>query len=141
MKQKVGPMNNTIRIKDELSFNFNQVTTPYFTLDFRSGFVTPREIIRERVFSEVQNYNEMRPEFFYGLVQPAESERVLNGFRMRAKKEINPQNQYQKAIEAFEQNGFIMLVNDLQIETLDEQIEIEPDMEITFLKLVPLVGG
>ena len=60
---------------------------------------------------------------------------------MRERKKIDAQQQYNNAVKAFEGNGFIMLVDDLQIETLDEQLEIEPDMEITFLKLVPLVGG
>lgn len=134
-------MRNTVRIKDELSFNFDKPNEYFFTLDFPSKFVTPREIIRERVFCEVKDYNEKTPEVFNGLVQPTGAERVLNGFRMREKKKIDAQEQYKRAIEAFERNGFIMLVDDLQIETLDEQIEIEPEMEITFLKLVPLVGG
>jgi hypothetical protein len=111
------------------------------TLDFPSKLVTPREIIRERVFLEVQNYNEKMPEIFNGLVQPTGTERILNGFKMRNKKKIDAQQQYKKAIESFEGNGFIMLVDDIQIETLDEQIEIEPNLSITFLKLVPLVGG
>jgi hypothetical protein len=134
-------MKNTIKIKDELSFNLANPAEYSMTLDFQSKFVTPREIIRERVFREVQNYNEKTPEIFNGLVQPTGAERVLNGFKMRERKKIDAERQYKNAVEAFERNGFIMLVDELQIETLDEQIEIEPDMEISFLKLVPLVGG
>jgi hypothetical protein len=134
-------MINTIKIKDEFSFNFDGANDYFMTLDFASKFVTPRQIIRERIFREVQNYNEKTPEVFNGLVQPTGAERILNGFKMRERKKIDAQQQYKHAVEAFERNGFIMLVDDLQIETLDEQIEIEPDMEISFLKLVPLVGG
>jgi hypothetical protein len=134
-------MKNTITIKDELSFNFGGVNEYSITLDFPSKFVTPREIIRERVFREVQSYNEKTPEIFNGLVQPTGAERILNGFKMRERKKINAERQYKQAVKAFEQNGFILLVDNLQIETLDEQIEIEPDMEISFLKIVPLVGG
>ena len=134
-------MKNTIKIKDELSFNFGNTVEYSMTLDFQSKFVTPREIIRERVFREVQSYNEKTPEIFNGLVQPIGAERILNGFKMRERKKIDAEQQYKNAVESFERNGFIMLVENLQIETLDEQIEIEPDMEISFLKLVPLVGG
>ncbi len=134
-------MINTLRIRDALSFDFSKAETNFITLNFPADFVTPREIIRERVFSEVENFNKKKPEIFSGFVQPTGAEKILNGFRMRERKAIDPQEQYKKAVEAFERNGFIMLVDGLQIETLDERIEIEPDMEITFLKLVPLVGG
>lgn len=134
-------MLNTLRIRDEISFAGSSADAYSITLNFPTSFVTPREIIRERVFSEVQAYNDKQPDVFYGLIQPTGTERLLNGFKVREKKRIDPQDQYSKAVEAFEHNGFVMLVDDLQIETLDEQIEIEPDMEITFLKLVPLVGG
>lgn len=45
------------------------------------------------------------------------------------------------ALEAFERNGFILLVEDRQVETLEEEIRVRPDTQVTFLKLVPLVGG
>ena len=134
-------MINVIKIRDRQSFSFDDVNQGYITLNFPTGLVTPREIIRERVFREVLDYNEKKPEIFSGLVQPVGAERILNGFKMREKKEIDPQEQYKKAVEAFESNRFVMLVDDFQIETLDEQIEIERDVEVTFLKLVPLVGG
>ena len=134
-------MINTLRIRDALSFDFSKSESQFITLNFPADFVTPREIIRERVFTEAQNYNEKKPEIFSGFVQPSGAEKILNGFRMRERKEIDPQAQYNRAVEAFERNGFVMLVDGLQIETLDEQIEIEPDMEVTFLKLVALVGG
>ena len=34
-----------------------------------------------------------------------------------------------------------MLVDDRQVDELDEEIEIRPDTTVTFLKLVPLLGG
>lgn len=134
-------MLNTLRIRDEVSFGLAPADEYSFTLNFPTNFVTPREVIRERVFSEVEAFNNEMPEVFRGLIQPTGTERLLNGFKVRERKQIDPQEQYAKAVEAFEHNGFVMLVDDLQIETLDEQIEIEPGMEITFLKLVPLVGG
>jgi hypothetical protein len=134
-------MLNSLRIRDDVSFGLRPDDAYSITLNFPTNFVTPREIIRERVFSEVNAFNSQMPEIFRGLVQPTGTEKLLNGFKVRERKKIDPQEQYSKAVEAFEHNGFVMLVDDLQIDTLDEQIEIGPDMEITFLKLVPLVGG
>ncbi|MCM2389342.1 hypothetical protein [Streptomyces albipurpureus] len=48
---------------------------------------------------------------------------------------------YERAIEAFGRNGFLVLVGDRQIVELDEPIEIAEAPEVIFLKLVPLVGG
>lgn len=134
-------MTYSLRVRDEVSFNIDGDEDYFLTLTFPQTFVTPREIIQERVLSEVRSHNEKRSDVFRGLVQPVGAERVLNGFKMREWKKIDENEQYSKAIQAFERNGFVMLVDGLQIETLDEQIEIEPNMEVSFLKLVPLVGG
>jgi len=114
---------------------------PRFTLRLASERVTAREIIDRRVREEVATYNANRPGHFYGLVQPTESERLLNGYRLRHAKLIDADEQCAKAIEAFDRNGFLLLVNDRQVESLDEPLLIGERAEVTFLKLVPLVGG
>lgn len=45
------------------------------------------------------------------------------------------------AVAAFEANGFVMLVDDLQVESLDEAVDVTDDTVVMFLRLVPLVGG
>lgn len=45
------------------------------------------------------------------------------------------------ALAEFERNGFIVLVGDHQAESLDEAFLIQPDTQVSFVKLVPLVGG
>jgi hypothetical protein len=45
------------------------------------------------------------------------------------------------ATNAFEQNGFLILINNQQAENLDEPIVIGPDTQVSFVTLVPLVGG
>lgn len=133
-------MLTTLNIKDESTFGAN-VPDYFFTLDFPSNRVTVREIIERRVREEVENFNSAQPEIFQGLVQPSFSERVLNGFKFKEKKLIDWREQYKKAVEAFERNGFILLVDDLQVDDLEQIIEIEAKTSVTFLKLVPLVGG
>jgi hypothetical protein len=112
-----------------------------FTLNFPSDRISVREVIETRIREEVENYNAMQPEVFRLFVQPNFAERVLNGFRFKEKKKIDWREQYKKAIESFERSGFILLVDDLQVEDLNQIIEIEAKTSVTFLKLVPLAGG
>ena len=65
----------------------------------------------------------------------------MNGFKLKAKRKIDWQEQFQRACESFERNGFFVLVGDRQAVTLDENFEVKVDTEISFVKLVPLVGG
>lgn len=115
--------------------------TPACTLDFPGERVSVRELIRRRVHQEVRDYNLRRPELFQGLVQPVDAERTLNGYRLRAPRRIDWEEQADRATEAFERNGFIVLVDDRQAAGLDEEIAIGVDTAVSFLRLVPLVGG
>jgi hypothetical protein len=112
-----------------------------FTLDCLTERMTVREVIRARIYQEVQDYNQRQPEYFRGLVEPADAERVLNGYKIKANRKIDLQEQYQKAIEAFGRNGFFVLVGDKQAEALDQEFEIKADTEVSFVRLMPLVGG
>ena len=73
------------------------------------------------------------------LIQPEESERILNGVRERPLPDW--EKQFAKAITAFRGNGFLVLIDGRQITDLDETIRLTAQSQITFLKLVPLVGG
>ncbi|MDQ1026638.1 hypothetical protein QF035_004220 [Streptomyces umbrinus] len=100
-----------------------------------------RELIRRRVFQEVAEFNARTPEVFQGLVQPNDTERVLNGYALRTPRRIDPEAQTELALKAFAGNGFLVLVGDRQFTDLDEEIELKLGTEVTFLKLVALVGG
>ena len=49
--------------------------------------------------------------------------------------------QFDKAVEAFRHNGFLLLVDDRQLVGLDEKVHLRGGSEVTFLRLIPLVGG
>ena len=59
----------------------------------------------------------------------------------RARRRVDPQRQIALAEQAFRGNGFVVLVGDRQIEELDDEVDLRRNTEVTFLKLVPLVGG
>jgi hypothetical protein len=103
--------------------------------------LTVRELIIRRVHDEVTAYNARQDGLYQGLVQPTESERVLNGYRLRLTKLIDAEQQVYRALEAFQNNGFFLLVNDRQAESLDEEIWLGAGATASFVKLTQLVGG
>ena len=103
--------------------------------------LTVRELIAQRVTDEVSAYNTQQSGMFRGLVQPTESEQVLNGYRVRPSRQLDAEQQVYRALEAFQRNGFVLLVNDRQAESLDEAVWLGEGATASFVKLTPLVGG
>jgi hypothetical protein len=134
----------TLTIRDETP---GAPTFHEWTLEVLTERVTVRELIRSRVYQEVQDFNQavegdraqMRE--YRGLVQPTDAERTLNGYRLKKSRQIDWKEQFERAVEAFERNQVLVLVNDCQAESLEEEIVIQPGTEVTFLRLTMLVGG
>lgn len=128
----------TLTIRDETAFGDEENS---FTLEFLTEHVTVREVIRSRVYKEVQLYNAMQTEYFHGLVEPNDAEKTLNGYKLRTKRPIDWEAQYILALKAFHNNGFFILVDDSQVEDINQIVEIRYNTRVSFVKLVPLVGG
>ena len=128
----------TITLYDETTLGEKSLG---LTLVLPTQRITPRELIQQRIDREVNNYNQNQSQPFQGLVQPSDSERLLNGYKLRTARKIDRVQQFELAITAFRNNGFILLVNDLQIEDLDVDLELDDNSIVSFLKLIPLVGG
>jgi hypothetical protein len=136
-------MTVTLTVRDESTSGKIYHEMP---LEFPSERITVRDLIRERVYQEVQDFNRSHGErVFRGLVQPTDTERVLNGeraeYRLKAHREIAWKSQFEKAIAAFESNGFFILIDNDQAESLDQEFEIGHGTQVSFIKLTPLVGG
>lgn len=112
-----------------------------WNLELLDETLTLRELIRRRIYQEVTEFNAKQALSFQGLVQPNDTERTLNGYRLQRAHKLDWQVQYEKAIEAFSRRGFIVLVNERQVENLDATVALPAGSEVTFFKLVPLVGG
>ena len=128
----------TLTVRDETTAG---ETTGELVLEFLTERITVRELIRSRVYQEVKDHNTAPQGTFRGLVQPVEAERALNGFTMKQPRQVDWDAQYEKAIEAFEGHRILVLVDDRQAESLDDEIVIQPSTQVSFLKLTPLVGG
>ena len=103
--------------------------------------LTARDLIAERVRAECdRRLVDREGRFSTPLVQPTAEEAALNGEMPRAAK-VNPERQVSRALEGFERNAFILLLDDRQVENLDDQVQLGPKTVVTFLRLTPLVGG
>jgi hypothetical protein len=131
-------VSTTLTIRDEST---SGDTLHEFALEVLTERITVRELIRSRVYQEVQDYNRQQPQVFRGLVQPSDAEATLNGYTVRKARTIDWKKQFDKAVEAFETNGILILVGDRQAVSLDEEIVVRPDTTVSFLRLMPLVGG
>lgn len=127
-----------IKIKDETGIGkmVNELN-----LLINAEMLTAEELICRRIHFEVEKYNAHKGEYFNGLIQPTDSEKILNGYKMKEKKAIDPELQVKKALEAFNSNGFFIITNNRQLENLEEHILVDDNLEISFIKLVQLVGG
>ena len=78
-------MPTTLAIRDE---TLSGEPSREWVLDVPTETMTVRELIRSRVYQEVQDYNlntnVQRGAVFQGLVQPDDAEKVLNGWRLRS---------------------------------------------------------
>ena len=136
-------MSATLTVRDETPAGG---VTNEWSLEFLSETISVRDLIRERVYQEVQDHN-IRPQAggaYRGLVQPEGYAQAPSGPKARAKGEPRPidwKKQYETAVEAFEANQVLILINDRQAESLDQTFTIGPESAVTFLRLTLLVGG
>jgi hypothetical protein len=138
-------------------------------LELPAERMTARDLIRCRIEADVAIHNAAERARFDGeiaaqeanretnrdprnqwLVTPGAIERALNGPRgvygpgVKARKRmtsIKSEPLIAVALEAFARNGFFMIFDGRQIVDLDEVLTVEQDSTVTFLRLVPLVGG
>lgn len=131
----------SVLVRDESTGHSDHST---ITLDFPSELITIRELIRERVYQEVQDYNARQDGSFRGLVQPIDSTPAPQrprGYALKPGRPIDWKQQFEHACAAFASNRVLILVGDRQATSLDEQVTLSRGVEVTFLRLVPLVGG
>ncbi len=136
-------------------------------LELPSERITARDLIRRRIEAELSKHNSTEQARFadevteYGLarakpndwlVRPGETERALNGERgdygprpgatSPTPVSLADVDRYvATAFAAFERNGFFMIFDGRQVTDLDEMLTVEKESALTFIRLVPLVGG
>ncbi|MBD0831496.1 hypothetical protein [Aestuariibaculum sediminum] len=104
--------------------------------------ISVKDIIAARVEYEVNAYNKRLPEYFKGLIQPSDAEKTINGFRMKKRdSKIDVEKQVFIAYDAFQKNGYFVIIDDQQADDLEQEVLVNSETSISFIKLTPLVGG
>lgn len=110
-------------------------------LELESEIITIKELIRLRVHAEVERYNTQSNQGFQGLVQPSQEEHQRNQSLKNKKRLVDAEQQFYVALEAFQNNGFFVLVDNQQVSDLATEIILTQNTAVSFIKLTPLVGG
>jgi hypothetical protein len=99
--------------------------------------ITLRALIEQRVREEVARWNAggERPRLF----EPTGAEAELNAPPRR--RVVVADTHTARALAAFEAGRILVLADARQITSLDDEIAIGPDTVVSFIKLMPLVGG
>ncbi len=107
-----------------------------FSMNVLKDRLTVRELIRARVYQEVNDYKLVKTEKAADLTKS-----LVKPDKNRDLKDIDLEQQVQIACKAFESNQIIILINEKQADSLDDQIELTDESVVSFLKLTQLVGG
>lgn len=127
-----------ILIKDE---QLNGTITNQFEIKIETEIISVQELIEIRVIHEVESYNKKLPEYYKGLIEPTDAEKTLNGYKLKKRQVIDSEKQVYIALDAFQKNGFFILVDNTQLEELNDEIKLKANSSISFVKLTPLIGG
>lgn len=128
----------SISIKDK---TFGGDITNEITVFLERELTTVKDIIEARVYAEVAMHNSKLPEYFRGLVQPTDAERTLNGYKLKGVRKVDPEQQVFIALNAFQRNGFFVLIDNQQATALEQEVLVNPQTSISFIKITQLVGG
>ena len=107
-------------------------------LEFEAEYISVQELIEARIKEEISRYNKNVDGYKRGLVLPTDLEERLNKFR---RPKVDEEKQIYVALEAFQKNGFFILIDDEQVETLEQKVLVNESTAVSFIKLTPLVGG
>lgn len=115
----------------------------HLALSFDQTEITVAHLISERVRFEVARQNEQIENRFY-LILPSEKETFLNqkvNAPQPKRPSIDAEKQIYIALDAFQKNHFLVLIDNRQAEQLTETIVLNDFTQVSFVKMTPLVGG
>jgi len=126
---------NTLNITDESAAGqiLNKIS-----LQFEAEYITVMQLIEARIRAEINRYQKGVDTYTKALVLPNDIEKRLN---TKGDNKFDVEKQLYVALEAFKNNGFFILVDDEQVDTLEQKFLVDESTQVSFIKLTPLVGG
>jgi hypothetical protein len=110
----------TITLHDETTAGTTAATP--LTLHLLSESISVRELIRSRVYQEVDDFNRKQRTNAQTLPRPrpTHAERKLNGqYKLKSPRQIDWKAQFEKAYDTFEQNCILNLIDKQQAPDID----------------------
>ncbi len=129
---------NILRIRDETAMG--QVIYE-FDLLLSKPQVSVKEIISERVKLEVENYRNKKKSKGYSLFEVDKVEQILNKYDLKTTSKLDIEKQVAIALRAFDSNEFFIIIDNTQVDSLEQRVDITDNLQVSFLKLVPIMGG
>jgi hypothetical protein len=123
-----------INIFDKDTSNISEINH-ILKLAITESHITVEDLIKRRVREEYLKYrndDKARP-----LIK--RSEKSLKNLTTTTEEVIA--KLAEDALTAFQNNGFFIIFNDRQLESLRETVELRETNSVEFFKLVPLIGG
>jgi lambda repressor-like predicted transcriptional regulator len=103
-----------------------------------------RDLVARRKLDAEQTRRALDRQYHSGeeIIAKAEHSTVKNPSR-RATDPVKKRSaaEVRKALSAFDSRSYYVTVDGRQVERLDDVIELRPDSKVTFIRLMPLVGG
>jgi len=124
-----------------------------FYLSLSLPSTTVRNLIEQRVRTEFEAIQKEEKLKGIAMFDVSETEKMLNNHAKatvdsgqtradgKSKFELELDTHIKNALLGFESNRFFITVNDKQVVNLDEPIIDVENCDITFMQLIPLVGG
>ncbi len=129
---------NILRIRDETAMG--QVIYE-FDLLLSKPQVSVKEIISERVKLEVENYRNKKKSKGYSLFEVDKVEQIFNKYDLKITSKLNIEKQVAIALRAFDSNEYFIIIDITQVDSLEQRVDITDNLQVSFLKLVPIMGG
>lgn len=111
-------------------------------LMLESEVITLRELIFARVKKEIQeiksNKNSSQENSFNSNAMENALNENSNKYNIE---DLNEIQQGKYACQSFKKNAFFVIVDNEQIEHLDQEIIFDETTKVSFIRLVPMIGG
>lgn len=118
-------------------------TQATFAMSFElPTLTTAKDILKERIKREHDNKASTVP---IQHITPSDDENQLNGKKQHKhihQTKTSWQTVFDKTVKAFDENGFVLIIDDEQVLDLDKPLVVKAETaKVVFLKLIPLQGG
>ena len=111
-----------------------------YELPMPSRVVTLRELIERRVRAQVEDYVAGGAAARAALFEVDEVERILNAHGA-SPATLDAERHVTRALAGFEGNAYVVIVNGVQVCSLDAPLPADAGTDVRFMRLVPLAGG